>query len=262
MDQLSEIGKTWFGGKNPPPPTSRRTSLPVNSYSPKHNHTASPSTSGINKQMSTVRLKICVWWCNLSFLRFLEWTFLAEKSIFWPKIYFLAENLFFGRKSFFFAKFSPFWTHCSSSSSSTSHAKHYPESSLNPALNQRKSNLNGNSRRPSLFTQTSQTKVQRSVTICGPMGVGKTSICNVLCNPNSAEHVKNTNSYRPTVEDEFVVNTKIKDEQGLSKNVQLTVLDTMGNDNQNMGVMVPDRFVTSKDGFIVVYSAFEKSDLE
>lgn len=140
-----------------------------------------------------------------------------------------------------------------SSSSSTSHAKHYPESSLNPALNQRKSNLNGNSRRPSLFTQTSQSKVQRSVTICGPMGVGKTSICNVLCNPNSAEHVKNTNSYRPTVEDEFVVNTKIKDEQGLSKNVQLTVLDTMGNDNQNMGVMVPDRFVTSKDGFIVVY---------
>jgi GTPase SAR1 family protein len=85
------------------------------------------------------------------------------------------------------------------------------------------------------------------------MGVGKTSICNVLCNPNSADHVRNTNSYRPTVEDEFVVNTRVEGEDGLEKKVQLTVLDTMGNDNQNMGVQVPDRFVTSKDGFIVVY---------
>ena len=178
MNQVSEIGKTWFGGKNPSPPTFRRTSLPVNSYSSKHNHTALPSTSGINKQRSTVRLKICAQ--SFIFVIFLR---------FWSE-HFRLKFRFFGRKPIFCRRFQHFEPIVAVPTKDPRPQKATRNSTLNPDLNQSKSNLNGKSRRPSLFTQTSQTKVRRSVTIRGPMGVGKTSICDVLCNPNLAEHVK------------------------------------------------------------------------
>lgn len=105
-----------------------------------------------------------------------------------------------------------------------------------------------NQRRPSLFTQNSYNRnVQRNVTICGPMGVGKTSICKVLC-----QHIFDFGSYQPTHEDEYVINTKIQDEEG-EKNIQLTILDTQGSDSSDLHNRCPQQFVSEKDGFIVVY---------
>jgi ATPase subunit of ABC transporter with duplicated ATPase domains len=70
-----------------------------------------------------------------------------------------------------------------------------------------------NQRRPSLFTQNSYNKnVHRNVTICGPMGVGKTSICKVLCQPEHSKRVADSGSYQPTHEDEYMINTKIQGE--------------------------------------------------
>jgi small GTP-binding protein len=111
-----------------------------------------------------------------------------------------------------------------------------------------------NQRRPSLFTQNSYNKnVQRNVTICGPMGVGKTSICKVLCQPEHSKRVADSGSYQPTHEDEYMINTKIQDEDLGEKNIQLTILDTQGSDNPDLHNRCPQQFVTEKDGFIVVY---------
>merc|ERR1712178_256428 len=112
----------------------------------------------------------------------------------------------------------------------------------------------GSSRRPSLFQQTSRERVEkRNVTICGPMGVGKTSICEVLCNPDLAKSVKNSKSYKPTIYDEYKVKTTVDIDEGVSQQVELKVLDTQGTDSLNVVNQIPEQFVTDKDGFIFVY---------
>lgn len=135
----------------------------------------------------------------------------------------------------------------SSSSSATTPPNPFPTPKAAP------SRL-ANQRRPSLFTQNSYNKnVQRNVTICGPMGVGKTSICKVLCQPDHSQRVADSGSYQPTHEDEYMINTKIQDEDYGEKNIQLTILDTQGSDNPDLHNRCPQQFVTEKDGFIVVY---------
>ena len=84
------------------------------------------------------------------------------------------------------------------------------------------------------------------------MGVGKTSICKVLCQPEHSNYVANSGKYQPTHEDEYMINTKIHNANG-ETNVQLTILDTQGSDNPDLHNRCPQQFVSEKDGFIVVY---------
>jgi len=110
-----------------------------------------------------------------------------------------------------------------------------------------------NQRRPSLFTQNSHNqKVYRNVTVCGPMGVGKTSICKVLLDSDYSRQVDRNGTYVPTHEENYVINTKVNDEDG-ETNVQLTILDTQGSDNPDLHNRCPQQFVNEKDGFIIVY---------
>ena len=135
----------------------------------------------------------------------------------------------------------------SSSSSATSPPHPFPTELKPKATPSRLSNQ----RRPSLFTQTSY-NVQRKVTVCGPMGVGKTSICKVLLDSDYSKQVDSNAPYMPTHEDEYMINTKINDSEG-EKNVQLHILDTQGSDNPDLHNRCPQQFVAEKDGFIVVY---------